>query len=85
MSKLNIMITDKQITDKETELCYYYVRFRVIRPEYVFTPLMYLPIETIKVEYKYGLTNGYMLCIHIGKELDINPDHIRIDEFQYCS
>jgi hypothetical protein len=42
MSKLNIMITDKQITDKETELCYYYVRFRVIRPEYVFTPLMYL-------------------------------------------
>ena len=47
MSKVNIMITDKQITDKETELCYYYVRFRVIRPEYVFTPLMYLPIDKL--------------------------------------
>lgn len=67
-----------------TGLCYYYVRFRVIRPEYAFTPLMFLPIETIKIEYKSGLTDGYMLCVPIGKELDINPDYIRIEEFQPC-
>lgn len=67
-----------------TGLCYYYVRFRVIHPEYAFTPLMFLPIETIKVEYKSGLTDGYMLCVPIGKELDINPDYIRIEEFQPC-
>ena len=67
-----------------TGLCYYYVRFRVIRPEYAFTPLMFLPIETIKVEYKSGLTDGYMLCVPVGEELDINPDYIRIEEFQTC-
>ena len=68
-----------------TGLCYYYVRFRVIKPEYAFTPLMFLPIETIKIEYKAGLADGYMLCVPVGKELEINPDYIRIEEFHPCS
>ena len=67
-----------------TELCYYDVRFRVIRPDDYYTPMMYLPIEKIRVEYKVGLTDGYMLCVPVGKELDINPDYIHIEEFQPC-
>ena len=66
-------------------LCKYMVGFRVIRPEYAFTPLMFLPIERIMVEYKSGLVDGYMLCVPISKELDINPDYIRIEDFQPCS
>ena len=59
----------------------YDVQFRVIRPENYLTPTMFLPIETIRVEYISGYVNGYMLCVPIGKELDINPDYIRIEEF----
>ena len=67
-----------------TGLCLYDVRFRVIRPDDYYTPMMYLPIERIRVEYNTGLTDGYMLCVPVGKELDINPDYIRIEEFQPC-
>lgn len=67
-----------------TGLCLYDVRFRVIRPEDYYTPTMYLPIERIRIEYKAGLTDGYMLCVPVGKELDINSDYIRIEDFEPC-
>ena len=67
-----------------TGLCLYDVRFRVIRQEDYYTPIMYLPIERIRIEYKVGITDGYILCVPVGKELDINPDCIRIEEFQPC-
>ena len=69
-------------TSQET---YYYVRFRVMYPEYAWTPLMFIPIETMKVKYKSGLADSYMLCIPIAKELDINPDYIRIEGFELCN
>jgi len=65
-------------------LCLYDVRFRVIRPDDYYTPMMYLPIERMRVEYKAGLTDEYMLCIPVGKELNIEPDYIRIEDFQPC-
>ena len=67
-----------------TGLCLYDVSFRVIRPEDYYTPMMYLPIERIRIEYKSGLADGYMLCVPVGEELDINPDYIRIEDFQPC-
>jgi len=68
-----------------TGVCLYDVRFRVIRPDDYYTPMIYLPIERIRVEYKAGLADGYMLCVPVGKELEINPDYIRIEEFHPCS
>ena len=65
--------------------CDYYVRFRIITPELSFTPMMMIPIEHIKVEYKEGLKDGYMLCVPISEELNINPDHVRIVSWQPCA
>jgi len=68
--------------NETTNLCYYYVKFRVIRPDDAHTPLMFLPLENIKVEYKSGVTDGYMLSNIVGKELEINPNYIRVEAFQ---
>ena len=65
--------------------CDYYVRFRVVTPDLSFTPMMMIPVEQIKVEYKKGIKDGYMLCVPIGKELNVNPDYVRIEDWQPCA
>lgn len=65
-------------------LCKYYVRFRNIPPEMMFTPTCMISIDHIQVEAKKDATE-WDLKIAVCRELDnlnYRPDDIRIESSQ---
>lgn len=62
----------------------YFVRWRLIRPDDMFTPVMYLPIEHTTVEAKED-ARQWDIMEAVSKEFPLSkifPEHVSIEDFQ---
>ena len=88
--KLNKNVDSEQVSPNDEklllgeEISRYYIRFRNISPEMMFTPIYLISIDHIQVDAKKDATE-WDLKIAICRELDnlnYRPDDIRIESSQ---